>query len=101
MSSTAPHRARLDGVAKRLTAGWFYRVFDKLSDFPIPADTGDFRLMDREVVEAVRRLPERNRFNKGLFAWVGFRQIGVPYVRTGARRGEFLVGLARALEACL
>ena len=77
-----------DGVAKRLTAGWFYRVFNKLSDFPIPADTGDFRLMDREVVEALRRLPERNRFNKGLFAWVGFRQIGVPYVRPARAAGN-------------
>ena len=77
-----------DSVGKRLTAGWFYRVFNRLSDYPIPADTGDFRLMDRAVVEALRQLPERNRFNKGLFAWVGFRQIGVPYVRPPRAAGS-------------
>lgn len=70
-----------DSVAKRLTAGWFYKVFNSVADYPIPPNTGDFRLMDRIVVDALRQLPERNRFNKGLFAWVGFRQIGVPYVR--------------------
>ena len=68
-----------DGVGKRLTAHLFYRLFNVLSDTTIPADTGDFRLMDRRVVVALRQLPERNRFSKGLFAWVGFRQIGVAY----------------------
>jgi polyisoprenyl-phosphate glycosyltransferase len=66
---------------KRMTAGVFYRVFNAMTASPIPASTGDFRLMDRQVVEALKRLPERNRFMKGLFAWVGFRQVGVPYVR--------------------
>lgn len=77
-----------DTVAKRVTAGWFYRLFNRMSDYPIPADTGDFRLMDRTVVEALRQLPERNRFNKGLFSWVGFRQIGVPYVRPARAAGS-------------
>ncbi len=72
---------RSDTFFKRATAGAFYRVFNKISDVPIPGDTGDFRLMDRAVVQALRALPERNRFMKGLFAWVGFRQVGVPYVR--------------------
>ena len=72
---------RSDTALKRATAGLFYRVFNLIADYPIPADTGDFRLMDRSVVEAVRRLPERNRFMKGLFSWVGFRQVGVPYTR--------------------
>lgn len=70
-----------DTMSKRVTANLFYKVFNKLADYPIPASTGDFRLMDRQVVSALQQLPERNRFNKGLFAWVGFRQIGVPYVR--------------------
>ncbi|PZQ56388.1 MAG: glycosyltransferase [Phenylobacterium zucineum] len=70
-----------DSFAKRMTAGLFYKLFNRLSDYPIPADTGDFRLMDRRVVDALKQLPERNRFNKGLFAWVGFKQIGVTYVR--------------------
>lgn len=70
-----------DSVSKRVTANMFYKVFNKLADYPIPASTGDFRLMDRKVITALQQLPERNRFNKGLFSWVGFRQIGVPYVR--------------------
>ena len=59
-----------------------------MADREIPASTGDFRLMDRAVVEALKALPERNRFMKGLFAWVGFRQVGVPYVRPRARRAS-------------
>jgi len=70
-----------DSRVKRWTAGAFYRLFNVVADQPIPASTGDFRLMDRAVVEALKALPERNRFMKGLFAWVGFRQVGVPYVR--------------------
>jgi len=70
-----------DTALKRLTASLFYRLFNAIADHPIPASTGDFRLMDREVVEALKQLPERNRFMKGLFNWVGFRQVGVPYTR--------------------
>jgi glycosyltransferase involved in cell wall biosynthesis len=70
-----------DSAFKRISAGGFYRLFNMISDYPIPASTGDFRLMDRQVVEALKRLPERNRFMKGLFSWVGFRQIGVAYSR--------------------
>lgn len=76
-----------DTFLKRTTAGLFYQVFNSLSDYPIPASTGDFRLMDRRVVEALKQLPERNRFMKGLFAWVGFRQVGVPYVRPARMAG--------------
>ncbi|WP_309092923.1 glycosyltransferase family 2 protein [Phenylobacterium sp.] len=77
-----------DSLAKRTTAGLFYRLFNRLSDYPIPDSAGDFRLMDRAVVEALKRLPERNRFMKGLFSWVGFRQAGVPYVRPARAAGE-------------
>jgi glycosyltransferase involved in cell wall biosynthesis len=77
-----------DTALKRTTAGLFYRLFNSVSDYPIPASTGDFRLMDRRVIEALRQLPERNRFMKGLFAWVGFRQVGVPYVRPARLAGE-------------
>jgi len=70
-----------DTALKRVTASLFYGLFNAIADHPIPASTGDFRLMDREVVEALKQLPERNRFMKGLFNWVGFRQIGVPYAR--------------------
>jgi SAM-dependent methyltransferase len=60
-----------DTLGKRTTAGAFYRLFNRLSDIKIPPDVGDYRLMDRAVVENLKRLPERNRFMKGLFAWVG------------------------------
>lgn len=76
-----------DSTAKRLTASWFYRIHNKLADVQIPTDTGDFRLLDHRVVAALRRLPERNRFMKGLFAWVGFRQTGVEYQREGRAFG--------------
>ena len=69
-----------DGWLKRFTAGAFYRVFQLVSETGLPP-AGDFRLMDRSVVEVLRAMPERNRFMKGLFAWVGFRQIGEPYER--------------------
>lgn len=70
-----------DGPLKRLTALLFYRVIQKLSPVAIPADTGDFRLMSRPVVEALKQLRENHRFMKGLFSWVGFRQTSVPYHR--------------------
>ena len=76
-----------DTPMKRFSANTFYRLFNRLSDFRIPESTGDFRLMDRRVVEALRQLPERNRFMKGLFAWVGYRQVGVAYVRPARETG--------------
>lgn len=77
-----------DTFLKRLTSGAFYTVFNRLSPIEMPANAGDFRLMDREVANAIRRLRERNRFMKGLFAWVGFRQIGVPYARPERAAGQ-------------
>ena len=77
-----------DTWLKRMTAGVFYWVFNAISENHIPASTGDFRLMDRQVIEALKRLPEHNRFMKGLFAWVGFRQVGVAYVRPERAAGE-------------
>ncbi len=75
-----------DTFLKRLTARMFYALFNRLTDVKIPSGAGDFRLMDRRVVDAVLALPERNRFMKGLFAWVGFRQTGVEFAR-GPRAG--------------
>ncbi len=65
--------------ARRKTAKWFYSFQNKISEIDIPADVGDFRLMDRKVVEALKRLPERRRFMKGLFAWAGFRQTTITF----------------------
>jgi len=77
-----------DSASKRVTAGSFYRIFNRLSGNKIPENAGDFRLMDRSVVEAFKALPERNRFLKGLFAWVGFRSIGIPFDRPEREAGK-------------
>ncbi|MDN3720921.1 glycosyltransferase family 2 protein [Roseibium salinum] len=61
-----------DTMMKRSTAGMFYRLFNRLANIDMPANAGDFRLIDRAVIDALLKLPERNRFMKGLFAWVGF-----------------------------
>lgn len=72
---------------KRFTANAFYRIIERITRVPIPRNTGDFRLMDRRVVDALKRLPERNRFMKGLFAWVGFKQTSVLYDRESRYKG--------------
>ena len=72
---------------KATTAKAFYRVINKVSEVPIPLDTGDFRLMDRRVVDAVLAMPERDRFLRGMVAWAGFRQAAVPYVRQPRQAG--------------
>ncbi len=69
-----------EGWAKRLGTAIFYRLVNQNSAVPIPVDAGDFRLMDRRVVDALKALPERNRFMKGLYAWVGFHNVIIPYV---------------------
>ena len=66
---------------KRLTAHLFYRFLNRLSDVPIPNDTGDFRLVSRRSLDSVLGMPERSRFIRGMFAWAGFNQIGLEYVR--------------------
>lgn len=76
-----------DGLFKRLTAGWFYRVHNAIADVSLPENVGDFRLLDRSVVDALQRLPERRRFMKGLFAWVGFRVAVVDYARAARSAG--------------
>ncbi|MCW8916892.1 MAG: glycosyltransferase family 2 protein [Magnetovibrio sp.] len=77
-----------DSWLKRTTASLFYKLFNRLSDTQLPTDAGDFRLMDRVVVDALKALPEHSRFMKGIFAWVGFRQIGVPFDRPERHAGE-------------
>lgn len=70
-----------DSLPKRLTADLYYRAHNWLSRDKIPEHAGDFRLLDRKVVDVIRALPERNRFMKGLFAWSGFRQTAIEYER--------------------
>jgi polyisoprenyl-phosphate glycosyltransferase len=76
-----------DTFFKRMTAQWFYRMHNLVSDIAIPANVGDFRLMDRRVVQALKLLPERQRFMKGLFCWVGFKTTVVDYERAPRAAG--------------
>lgn len=77
-----------DHWLKRKTANWFYAIFNLFSNIKIPPNVGDFRLMDRKVVDALKQLPERRRFMKGLFAWLGFRQVIIPYTRRPRSKGK-------------
>jgi polyisoprenyl-phosphate glycosyltransferase len=72
---------------KRTTAAMFYRIVRRITDVNIPVDTGDFRLMDRKVVDVLKTMHERHRFPRGMSAWVGFKQIGVPYTRNARHAG--------------
>jgi len=83
-------RRKRDGetVFKRATAALFYRLLDRVTDTPIPLDTGDFRLMSRRALDAFLSLPEQARFIRGMVAWVGFRQVPFPYDRAERHAGE-------------
>ena len=84
-----------EGWLKRATAHGFYRVMQRLSKTPIPADTGDFRLLSPRAVAALRQLRERHRFMKGLFGWVGFEQVAIPYHREARVAGKSKFNLWR------
>ena len=73
---------------KRVSAAFFYRLLQKMTNVDIPEDTGDFRLIDRKVIDALGQMPERNRFLRGMVSWAGFRQTSVPYVRDERFSGE-------------
>lgn len=76
-----------DTVLKRNTAGMFYKFFNKISDIKIPENVGDYRLMDRKVVNAIKLLPEKDRFMKGLFCWPGFKSTTVEFSRKNRSQG--------------
>jgi dolichol-phosphate mannosyltransferase len=73
---------------KLVTARWFSALFTRLAELDIPTNVGDFRLLDRRAVTALRRMPERNRFMRGMTVWVGFRQSSVPYDRDARQAGD-------------
>jgi glycosyltransferase involved in cell wall biosynthesis len=77
-----------ESMAKKATANWFYRIINSMSKIDIPKDTGDYRLMSRKAYTAVNKLRERNRFMKGLFAWVGFKQKQLYFEREPRAAGE-------------
>ncbi len=77
-----------ESMFKRASAHLFYRFLDMMSDVPIPRDTGDFRLVNRTTLDAVLAMPEKARFIRVMFAWAGFRQVGIEYVRAAREQGE-------------
>lgn len=79
---------RSDSMAKRWTSSLYYRLHNSISEDRIPANAGDFRLLDRRVVDVIRMLPERNRFMKGIFAWSGFEQSSIEYARDSRSIGK-------------
>lgn len=83
---------------KLATARAFYRLLNKLSNTPIPLDTGDFRLMSRKVVDTLRAMPERDRFVRGMVSWVGFKQTALPYKRAVRFAGESKYPLRKMLR---
>jgi glycosyltransferase involved in cell wall biosynthesis len=87
-----------EGPLKKLTSYLFYRLMGRIADVPIPADTGDFRLMDRRVLDVYREFQEDPRFFRGLIGWVGFRQVGVPFVRRGRAGGRTKYRYGRLLK---
>lgn len=86
---------------KKFTAKAFYRLIYRITDVNIPVDTGDFRLMDRRVVDAMNTMREHNRFIRGMTSWVGFRQTGVPYVRHERFAGKTKYPLRKMLRLAL
>lgn len=92
-----------EGLLKKTTSHLFYRLINYLSKPPLPVDTGDFRLMDRKAVDALKTCRERSRFVRGLSSWVGFRQTGIPYKRErrfhGKTKYDYLKLTLLAIEA--
>jgi polyisoprenyl-phosphate glycosyltransferase len=87
-----------DTVFKKLTASIFYRLLRKMTDVDIPVDTGDFRLIDRKVCDALKSVNERNRYIRGLISWLGFRQTGVEFTRDKRFAGETKYPLRKMIK---
>ena len=96
-------RAEREGETwfKKTTAALFYRIVHRITDIKIPVDTGDFRLMDRKVVDVLKTMHERHRFPRGMSAWVGFKQIGVPYKRAARYAGVTKYPFSKMLKLAL
>ncbi len=87
-----------EGLVKRMGTALFYALVNRDAAVRVPVDAGDFRLMDRCVVDAIRSLPERNRFMKGLYAWVGFRTVSIPYLPDPRHSGRSSYSLGRLVR---
>ena len=84
--------------SKVLTARWFYRLMGRLSEVPIPVDAGDFRLVDRQAIDAITSMREHHRYLRGMFAWAGYRQTGVHYARAPRHAGRTKYPLRKMLS---
>ena len=87
-----------ESAFKLLTAKMFYKTLDSLSDVEIPKDTGDFRLVDRKVIDVINDLPEHNKFLRGLFSWVGFKQYPYEYERQERKAGKTKYPLKKMMK---
>ncbi len=87
-----------ESLFKRLTARLFYRTINSLSEVPLPLDTGDFRLIDRKVIDEFNRLTERNKYIRGLISWLGFKQVPIYYVREERFAGETKYPLSKMIK---
>ncbi len=96
-------RAEREGESwfKLVTASFFYRLIYRITDVKIPMDTGDFRLLDRKVVNVMNSMREKHRFLRGMSAWVGFKQVGVPYKRAARFAGSTKYPLSKMLKLAL
>ena len=83
---------------KRVSAKYFYKTINFLSDTPLPVDTGDFRLIDKHVIEAFKNLPEKNKYIRGLISWIGFKQVSITYVRDERFAGETKYPLSKMIK---
>lgn len=90
-----------DSWLKRTTAAMFYRLLQRITEIEIPVDVGDFRLVDRKAVDAFKQLPERNRYVRGMFSWVGFRQTAVSFRREARHAGETKYSTKKMLRLAL
>ncbi len=97
----AVRQKRKEGPLKRFAYATFYRIMRTVADIEIPLDSGDFCLMDRKVVSTLQALPERNVFVRGLRAWSGFRQIGMPYERPERAAGQTKYPFRRLVKLAL
>lgn len=86
-----------ENALRRLIPWIFYRTLNRITEVAIPVDVGDFRLIDRKAVNAFREMRERNRFVRGMFAWIGFRAKAVPYIREGRPAGKSKYGWGKLL----
>ncbi|WP_234117261.1 glycosyltransferase family 2 protein [Clostridium hydrogenum] len=93
-------RAKRNGETffKKFTAKAFYRILKSMTDIDIPVDTGDFRLIDRKVCDKLKSLPEHNRYVRGLVSWVGYKQIGVEFIRKERFAGETKYPLKKMIK---